>query len=68
MSAYLINSIDKNVLTNIKFPYSDMIIENIKNDFIDFKIEKEEANIIMSEFFDYNELNEKTKNLKYKNY
>jgi len=68
MSAYLINSIDKNVLTNIKFPYSDMIIENIKNDFIDFKIEKEEANIIMSEFFDYNELNEKTKSLKYKNY
>ncbi len=68
MSAYLINSIDINVLNNIEFPYNQMIIENIKNDFIDFKIEKEEANIIMSEFFDYKELSEKTKDLKYKNY
>lgn len=68
MSAYLINSIDINVLNNIEFPYNQMIIKNIKNDFIDFKIEKEEANIIMSEFFDYKELSEKTKDLKYKNY
>lgn len=64
----LLCSMSKEELLNLEFPNDNKIINLIKSEFNINKIESIERNLVLSDFFDYKEILNKTENLKLKSF